>query len=163
MRKDLIILLAVLIPAAIIFILIARNFSNNKIDNPFVTPSPYPTVEAKPTENQDPEVITPAASENIEVLNPRSGDSVKSGFRVEGNARTFESNVRIRLTDSEGNVLLDTFTTADAQDVGQFGPFEKVINFTTNSEGGTLEVFQDSAKDGSEIDKVEIPLIFENN
>lgn len=160
MRKDLLILLAVLIPAALIFVLVARNFSNNKVNNPFATPTPYPTVQPKPTE-ETPEVITPAASENIEVLSPRSGDLVKSGFRVEGNARTFENNVRIRLTDEEGNVLIDTFTMADAEDMGKFGPFEKILNFKSTANGGTLEVFQNSAKDGSEIDKVEIPLIFE--
>lgn len=160
MRKDLIILLAVLIPAAIIFTLIAKNFTNSKINNPFITPTPYPTIQAKPTQDQEPEVITPSASENIEVLNPRSGDSVKSGFRVEGNARTFENNVRIRLTDADGNILINTFTTANAEDIGQFGPFEKIINFSTDSKSGTLEIFQDSAKDGSEIDKVEIPLLF---
>lgn len=161
-RKDLLILLAVLIPTALIFILIARNFSSNKINNPFATPTPYPTIQAKPTESDEPEVITPAASENIEVLSPRSGDIVTSGFRVEGNARTFENNVHIRLTDDEGNILVDTNTLSDAEDVGKFGPFEKVMTFKTNSKNGTLEVFQNSAKDGSEIDKVEIPLIFKN-
>ena len=160
MRKDLIILLAVLIPAAIIILLVGKNFSSNQITNPFAAPSPYPTISSGPTATQSPTTLGPTASENIEVLTPRTGDIVESGFRVEGNARTFESTVNIRLTDSEKNVLSETFTMADASDAGQFGPFEKVINFKTDSANGTLEVFQYSAKDGSEIDKVVIPLQF---
>ena len=160
MRKDLIILLAVLIPAAIIILLVGKNFSSNKITNPFAAPSPYPTISSGPTATQSPTTLGPTASENIEVLTPRTGDIVESGFRVEGNARTFESTVNIRLMDSEKNVLIEMFTTADAPDAGQFGPFEKVINFKTGSTNGTLEVFQYSAKDGSEIDKVVIPLQF---
>ncbi len=105
--------------------------------------------------------MAPSSSKNIEVLSPRAGDKVSSEFVVKGNARTFESNVVIRLYDSEGNVLLETFTLANASDAGQFGPFEKMINYQSNSETGTLEVFQYSAKDGSQIDKVTIPLIFE--
>ena len=154
------ILLAVLVPAAIIMLFVAKNFSSNKITNPFAIPTPYPTISQEPTEAENPSTIGPSSSENIEVLTPRTGDSIKFGFRVEGNARTFESNVNIRLTDAEGNLLVETSTIAKASDAGQFGPFEKVINFKTQSENGTLEVFQYSAKDGSEIDKVTIPLIF---
>lgn len=105
--------------------------------------------------------MAPSSSQNIEVLSPRSGDKIKSGFVVKGNARTFESNVAIRLYDSFGNVLTETFTLANAPDVGQFGPFEKMINYVTESQTGTLEVFQYSAKDGSQIDIVTVPVIFE--
>ena len=105
--------------------------------------------------------MAPSSSQNIEVLSPRSGDKVESEFVVKGNARTFESNVAIRLYDSEGNVLTETFTLANAPDTGQFGPFEKMISFESNSDTGTLEVFQYSAKDGTQIDKVTIPLLFE--
>lgn len=159
MRKDLLIPLAVLIPAAIIMLIVANNFSNKRVNNPFATNTPYPTISAPTNENENTSV-SPASSQNIEVLSPLMGDEVKSGFVVKGNARTFESSVSIRLLDSEGNVLAESFTLANAPDVGQFGPFEKQLNFQTESETGTLEVFQASAKDGSEIDKVIIPLLF---
>ena len=138
---------------------IASNFSSNKIANPFLSPTPYPTIS---TDSNPSQLITmaPMASTNIEVLSPRTGDSVKSGFAVKGNARTFESNVAIRLSDSGGNILAETFTLANAPDAGQFGPFEKVLNFQNDDSSGTLEVFQYSAKDGSEIDKVTIPVLF---
>lgn len=151
MRKDLLILVIVLIPIAIVMLFIARNFSN---------PTPYSTVSINPTASQSPTVISPASSQNIEVLSPRGGDTIKSGFAVKGNARVFEDVVSLRLSDSEGNVLVQTTTSANAPDVGEFGPFEKVLNYQTSATEGTLEVYQSSAKDGSEIDKVTIPLQF---
>lgn len=139
---------------------IANNFFGKPINNPFATLTPYPTIGA--TNNSGQSIsMAPSASSNIEVLSPRGGDNVKSGFVVKGNARTFESNVTIRLSDSDGNVLIETNTLANAPDAGQFGPFEKMINFQSNSDTGTLEVFQYSAKDGSQIDKVTIPVLFD--
>ena len=161
MRKGPLILLAVLIPGAIIALLLTNNFSGAKIANPFASPTPYPTIATGSDSIDQSITIAPATSNNIEVLSPRGGDSIKSGFVVKGNARTFESNVAIRLSDSEGNILAETFTLANAPDAGQFGPFEKVLDFQTDDSVGTLEVFQYSAKDGSEIDKVTIPLLFE--
>lgn len=163
MRKDYIILLLILIPAAIFITFVAKNRVPQKISNPFAMTTPFPTISRPSSEEITHESITPAASQNIEVLAPFMGDNVKSGFIVKGNARTFENNVAIRLLDSNGNILIETFTTANAPDMGQFGPFEKSINFSTDDTSGKLEVFQYSAKDGSEIDKVEIPVIFIKN
>lgn len=151
MRKDLLILLAVLIPLSLVMLIIAGNFSD---------PAPFATTSINPPVSQNPTAISPAASRNIEVLSPRGGDFVKSGFAVKGNARVFENVVSIRLTDAGENVLVQTFTTANAPDVGMFGPFEKVLKFETAVTEGTLEVYQSSAKDGSEIDKVTIPVLF---
>lgn len=158
MRKDLLILLIVLIPAAILMLFVARRYSSN-LPN-LASNTPYPTVSNKPNEVTEIMQITPASSGNIEVLLPLTGDSVKSGFAVKGNARTFESTVNIRLLDSSGIVLTETVATANAPDAGQFGPFEKTLTYQTNDLSGELQVFQYSAKDGSEIDKVTIPLAF---
>ncbi|MBI2621097.1 MAG: Gmad2 immunoglobulin-like domain-containing protein [Candidatus Levybacteria bacterium] len=162
MRKNPLILLAILIPTVIIAILLAFNFTGRSV-NPFASPTPFPTIASDSETISDSITTAPASSENIEILSPRSGDTVGSGFAVKGNARTFESNVVIRLLDSEGNVLIETYTTANAPDAGQFGPFEKVLEFQTDDSAGTLDVFQYSAKDGSEIDKVTIPVIFKKN
>ncbi|MBI4098109.1 MAG: Gmad2 immunoglobulin-like domain-containing protein [Candidatus Levybacteria bacterium] len=159
MRKDSLILLLILIPAGFIMLLLADNFSFNKIVNPFAAPSPYPTLSTN-INSSEPITMAPSASQNIEVLSPRGGDSVKSGFAVKGNARVFENVVSIRLTDSEGYMLIQTSAYANALDVGKFGPFEKMLSFQTSATEGTLEVYQSSAKDGSEIDKVTIPLLF---
>lgn len=159
MGKKPLILLGILIPAAVITLTLTRS-SGSKITNPFASPTPYPTIAAGSESMPEFISMAPASSLNIEVLSPRGGDNVESGFFVKGNARTFESNVAIRLSDSEGIILTETFTLANSPDAGQFGPFEKELIFQTDSETGILEVFQYSAKDGSEIDKVTVPVLF---
>jgi hypothetical protein len=142
--------------------IVARNIPSVDIKNPLAKATPYPTISIASSNIDTPGSITPSASRNIEVLSPLTGDSVRSGFLVKGNARTFENVVNIRLSDSNGNILIETNTIANAPDTGQFGPFDKTITFTTDDNQGTLEVFQYSAKDGSEIDKVVIPLVLSN-
>jgi hypothetical protein len=159
LRKETIILLLVIAVVGLSILLVASNFSNGKINNPLATTTPFPTVFTSVTPGAI-ETITPQASQNIEVTSPYMGEIVKSGFMVKGNARVFENVVSIRLSDSEGNVLLQTTAYANAPDVGQFGPFEKALKFQTNSAEGTLEVYQASAKDGSDIDKVIVPVVF---
>jgi len=143
-------------------IFVARNLSPQKLSNQLAATTPYPTISIASSDTQTRESITPSASRNIEVISPLIGDSVKSGFVIKGNARTFENSVVIRLVDSNGNNITEVYTSANASDVGQFGPFEKAIDFTSDQTEGTLEVFQYSAKDGIEIDKVIIPLQFSN-
>ena len=123
-----------------------------------------PTVSQTPTQlmTQSPTTIaSPAASSNIEVMAPKDRDVVTSPILVLGNARVFENVVSIRLTDDNGNVLATENVNAKSPDVGKFGPFEASIVFNApQTKTGLLEVYQVSAKDGSEIDKVSIPVIF---
>jgi hypothetical protein len=162
LKKD-IILLSVLLPAGVLMVLTNQHLSkHNADDKKFAATSPYPTMPLAQNPNimnetENP-VITPSASQNIEVVSPLNGDIVKPGFVVKGNARTFESTVNIRLLDISGNVLAETSTIANPPNTGDFGPFEKEIDYQTDENQGTLEIYQYSAKDGSEIDKVEIPL-----
>jgi len=104
-------------------------------------------------------VSLPASSENITVISPLSGDLVDNPIHVTGEAIVFENVVSWRLRDSDGNVLTGGITEAAAPDMGQFGPFDfyVVVPYTVNKKI-TLEVFQASAKDGSDTDLVSIPL-----
>lgn len=140
--------------------LLLATSSSTRITPKHLKSTPYPTIinsNAAQTENI---TSTPAASRNIEIISPLIGDIVKSGFNLKGNARVFEGVVSIRLLDSQGNTLKLTTTQTNAPDAGFFGPFNKTIDFQTTDTTGTLEVYQVSAKDGSEIDKVTIPLQF---
>lgn len=158
MRKEPLLLLFVLIFLGG-FLLFSLNRNNkNLISNPLLKNTPYPTIETG--NNTQNITLAPSSSKNIEVLSPRAGDKMKSGSVIKGNARVFENVVSIRLVDSFGNILTETNSMANAPDTGQFGPFEKEIEFQTDSKNGVLEVFQYSAKDGSEIDKVSIPIVF---
>lgn len=95
----------------------------------------------------------------IQVSSPGIGDTFSSGDVVEGTANVFEATVSLRLLDAEGNVLFEGFTTATCG-TGCRGDYAEAIDFEIDSEQeGTLEVFESSAEDGSDIHKVSIPLI----
>jgi hypothetical protein len=151
-------LLFILIAGALGFFL----FSRNQALAPTSVPSPtqeviVPTqrITPPPPSSTGPPNNTP----NIIVTNPIPNQKVDRSIVVQGVARTFENNVHIRLSESGGKVLVDTFTTANSPDTGQYGNFEKTIQVGSASGAKLLlEVFQNSAKDGSEVDKVRIPL-----
>lgn len=116
------------------------------------TPPGTVTNELPPVHNE---------SANIKVTAPEAYATVTSPLTVEGEARVFENVVSLRLLDANGNVLVGTNTTAQSPDVGQFGPFSVDLPFDhPTGTTGTLEVFTTSAKDGSEIDKVTLPVRF---
>lgn len=100
-------------------------------------------------------------SQNIKVTSPRPNEIISGQVVIAGEARTFESNVLYRVRDSSGRQLAFGNTTATAPDTGQFGPFQVTVTFSAPaSSSGTVEVFEGSAKDGSEINKVIIPVRF---
>ena len=101
-----------------------------------------------------------AESDRIRIFEPAQNETVSSPFTLRGEARTFENNVRFRLKDSQGTVLVDSFTTA-AGEMGRFGSFEAEIVFNVPSaKEGVIEIFEESAEDGSEIGKIVIPVRF---
>ena len=96
----------------------------------------------------------------IWVNEPQPGIEVSSPLTVQGSARVYEATVNLRLVDRDEAVLVDTFTTATAGGPAR-GEFETVLEFPAPSTGeGRLEVFWISPKDGSEQDKVRIPIKF---
>lgn len=100
-------------------------------------------------------------STNIKVSAPEAYTGVASPLTVQGEARVFENVVNLRLKDANGQTLVESTATAASPDVGQFGPFTASLTFTaTPGTTGTLEVFTTSAKDGSEVDKVTLPVTF---
>jgi spore germination protein GerM len=105
----------------------------------------------------------PENKPNIIVTSPKSGDSIGLPLKISGTARVFESQFNYRLKDQNGNILAQGNGTANAPDAGQYGNFEITENYTLPSrDTGTLEVFDYSAKDGSMIDLVSIPIKFSN-
>jgi len=73
---------------------------------------------------------------------------------------TFENNVRIRIVGADGRTLADTFTTGHGP-MGQWGRFDTIVPIARGSNpSGKVIVFESSAKDGSEINVVEIPVRF---
>lgn len=115
--------------------------------------------ESVPAGTNEPPFAT--ESQNIKVTSPRPNEIISGQVVIAGEARTFESNVLYRVKDSSGKVLAFGNTTATAPDTGQFGPFQVTVAFSPPaSSSGTVEVYEGSAKDGSEINKVTIPVLF---
>jgi len=118
--------------------------------------------EAAETNEQNSNEIDDANKPNIVVFSPKKGDKVGLPIKILGEARVFENQFSVRIKDKNGNILAEEGVTALEGDAGEFNLFEKEINYkkpaTTD---GFLEVFDNSAKDGSEIDKVTIPIKFE--
>jgi len=106
----------------------------------------------------------PQATEeaNIVVSSPEKNATVNSPFYIEGKARVFENVVSIRLEDKDGKILFQGTTDAQSPNTGQYGLFQKEIKYTTSQTEGILKVFESSAKDGSEINEVIIPVKFGN-
>lgn len=137
-------------------------FANARRENPItdqnnsVTPTQTDSIPPDSQVNS-----TPLKSDNIIVRTPVQGTKISNPVVIKGEARTFENNVAVRITQSNGKVLAEDFTTAKSEDTGQFGPFEIQLSYSQPTQiSGRIEVFQYSAKDGSEIDKVTVPVSF---
>ncbi len=88
------------------------------------------------------------------------GDTVSSPVTVAGESNTFEATVRIRVLGADGSVLADTFTTATSG-TGTWGTFGVNVPFARGANAtGKVVVFEDSPKDGSMVNVVEVPVRF---
>jgi hypothetical protein len=120
-----------------------------------------------PENNTPAENILPAQNNNSEanivVDLPKANDEITNPLILKGKARVFENQFNFRLKDKKGKILTEGTLLANSSEAGQFGNFEKTINFPDLQEdAGVLEVFDYSAKDGSEIDKVIISVKFKS-
>lgn len=101
-------------------------------------------------------------SGNIRVTRPTADQYVRADqFVIEGEARTFENNVQYRVKDlASSRIIAQGFTTATGE-MGTFSPFSIRVEVSPGVQYPTralVEVFESSAKDGSEINKVQIPI-----
>jgi len=101
------------------------------------------------------EDLTPA----ILVESPLAFEDVTSPLRVTGTANTFEATFSYELTDTDGLIVDENFVTATSG-TGTRGTFDFTTEpYTVPFDGvGALIVFEHSAKDGSRINLVEVPL-----
>jgi germination protein M len=112
-------------------------------------------IDGKSYTRADFEDITPP----ILVESPLAFEDVVSPLRVTGTANTFEATFNYELTDTDGLIVDKNFVTATSG-TGTRGTFDFTTGpFTVPFDGvGALIVFELSAKDGSRINLVEIPL-----
>ena len=123
--------------------------------------SVLPTANEEQVPSPETQPASPLKEVNITVSEPKANDEVGLPLIVRGQARVFESTVNYRLKDADGSLLVENFTTALSPDMGQFGAFE-ISTMYPKPKGisGTVEVFWYSPKDGEELDKVIVPVVF---
>jgi hypothetical protein len=103
---------------------------------------------------EDFELLLPA----IIVESPAVGQTVTSPVTVSGTADVFEATVSLRILDRDGTILAEAFTTATCGS-GCRGDFSETVGFrVTETQPGTVMVFESSAEDGRPINVVRIPV-----
>ena len=177
MNKNLAVTLAIILGLALIAIVAlslnretgsARTFAECAAEGNPVMES-YPRQCRFPDGTLVVEVIESASSSassssqaNIVVTQPVANDEIRNPVIIRGQARVFENTFSYRIIDAaDGTILLEDHAMASAPDIGQFGIFEVKATYNLpQSVIGTIEVFEYSAKDGSEINMVRIPVFF---
>ncbi|MDQ7793641.1 MAG: Gmad2 immunoglobulin-like domain-containing protein [bacterium] len=100
-----------------------------------------------------------ASNAAIIVTWPLAGSEVSSPVTVKGFARVFEATFRLRMEDGH-DVLADACAMASEGAPG-WGEFEVAIEFNTPSSPGLqLFLFEESAKDGSPVNVIVVPLLW---
>lgn len=113
-------------------------------------PTPAPAPEEPP--------IWTAPADAIELFSPVASAVYHSPLEVIGFSQTFEGNVVVRLLDQSGAVIAERNATGGSVDGFDF--FHTTLRFVAwDVQRATLEAFEISAQDGSEINKVSAEII----
>lgn len=99
-----------------------------------------------------------AADPSIVVAAPAAGDRVSNPVAVSGMARVFEATVSLSLKGADGSAIADgTVQSEEAAPV--LSPFSGTLPFTvTANTPACLWVFEASARDGSPVNVVQVPV-----
>lgn len=110
-------------------------------------------VPATDLDQTDIEDQTPA----ILPLAPLPGATVTSPVTVSGTSNTFEATLQWAVLDGSGAVVKDGFATATSG-TGTRGTFSFTVDLGSYQGAATVKLFEASAKDGSEINIVLVPV-----
>lgn len=100
-----------------------------------------------------------SASPAILVEDPAWGATMRQSTIARGTADVFEAVFRLQLRDAHGTLLVDR-TVHASSGTGTRGDWSEILTWTVGKPGpGTLKVFAQSAKDGSPVDVVTIPVV----
>ncbi|HET7035983.1 MAG TPA: Gmad2 immunoglobulin-like domain-containing protein, partial [Thermomicrobiaceae bacterium] len=94
----------------------------------------------------------------ILIEGPLLGATVASPAHVFGSANVFEAQFVVQLQDAQGTVLKEMQAHATSG-TGQRGTFDLQVPFSVSaSQPGKIVAFELSAKDGSKINEVTVPV-----
>jgi hypothetical protein len=110
--------------------------------------------EVKETESK-------SASGNIIITEPDVNEAISSPVLVAGKARVFEAALTVRVLTEDGRELARANIMA-SQGAPEFGDFSVQVSFKKPAgvSKGFVEAYSDSAKDGSPINVVRVPMRF---
>ncbi|WP_433133297.1 Gmad2 immunoglobulin-like domain-containing protein [Micromonospora sp. CA-240977] len=95
----------------------------------------------------------------IVVSDPAPGDRVSAPLIVTGTADVFEATVSVRVLDAAGREVAAGFGTASCGS-GCRGGYRVVVGWrTVREQKGTVEVYEVSARDGSRINTMAVPVV----
>lgn len=98
--------------------------------------------------------------QSIIVRQPEPFDVVDNSVAVCGIGTAFEGRFTARLRDADGEQLQQVFIEAGG--TGIWGNFQVELGLPAipSTAQGTVEVFESSARDGTEVNKVVVPVVF---
>ncbi|MFY1614938.1 Gmad2 immunoglobulin-like domain-containing protein [Micromonospora sp. WMMD736] len=95
----------------------------------------------------------------IVVTGPSVGERVTAPRAVTGTADVFEATVSVRVLDDAGRQVATAFGTASCGS-GCRGDYRVVVTWrTTRQQHGTIEVYEVSARDGTRLNTVAVPVL----
>jgi germination protein M len=112
-----------------------------------------PSGRTRPLNRANFEALMPA----VLIESPLPLAQVKSPLRVSGSSNTFEATSQLELLDAHGK-LLAAKTVSASSGSGTRGTFSVSLRFRARARLATLVSFENSAKDGSRIGIVRIPV-----
>lgn len=128
------------------------------------TGTPATATSTPPVSGEEPTrspSATISASGRIRVYMPDPGDVVGLPLEISGDGQLFEGAWNYRIRDARGVVILERYATAGEADLDGFRSFRELVNYPApRTSAGTVEIFNYSARDGSEQDLVKIPVTF---
>ncbi len=117
--------------------------------------------ESEVVEDEDGEEKFVFGNNNIKVFGIESGDNITSPVVIEGEGIAFENNLIVELRNNDHKALVKEHVTIKSSDIGESGPFKITLHFVfSGTKEGFVAVYEESAKDGSELSLVEIPVKF---
>src|SRR5690349_3760735 len=124
------------------------------------TSTPNVPVKPKPIEFKSADKVTTVVVDGEDMR--AANFVVGNPFQVHGTSTAFESTLSWKLMDAGGETVGEGYTMIASPDVGVPGPYEITgfIDTSPKTQTGVLMVYESSAKDGSPIHVVTIPVEF---
>ncbi|MFK8185741.1 MAG: Gmad2 immunoglobulin-like domain-containing protein [Phormidesmis sp.] len=94
------------------------------------------------------------------IRSPIANDIVDDPIQISGIAVAFEGTFQTRVRDQDGNILKEQFFTAAGGTAWRNFQIILPLDGVPPTPSGTLELFEFSAENGDEINKVVIPIVF---